>query len=50
MGVLALSYDSDDKYMEMCDYLNANNGYWINNDVWTGCDNAFKEAEICVWC
>lgn len=48
MGVLALSYDSDDKYMEMCDYLNANNGYWINNDVWTGCDNAFKEAEICV--
>lgn len=33
MGVLALSYDSDDKYMEMCDYLNANNGYWINNDA-----------------
>lgn len=48
MGVLALSYDSDEKYMEMCDYLNANNGYWINNDVWIGCDNAFKEAEICV--
>ena len=48
MGVLALSYDSDEKYMEMCDYLNANNGYWIKNDVWIGCDNAFKEAEICV--
>ena len=23
MGVLALSYDSDEKYMEMCDYLSA---------------------------
>lgn len=48
MGVLALSYESDEKYMEMCNYLNDNNGYWIKNDIWIGCDNAFKEAKICV--
>lgn len=46
MGVLALAYKSDEKYMEICDYLNANNGYWIKNDIWSGKDKAFSEREI----
>lgn len=46
MGVLALAYKSDGKYMGKCDYLNANNGYWIKNDIWSGKDKAFSEREI----
>lgn len=48
MGALALVYDSDDKYMEICDYLSANHGYWIKNDVWLGGADAFVERGICV--
>lgn len=48
MGVLALSYESDEKYTEICEYLNANNGYWIKNDVWIGENKAFKERSIYV--
>ena len=48
MGALALVYDSDDKYMEICDYLSANHGYWIKNDVWLGSADAFVERGICV--
>lgn len=46
MGVLALAYESDEKYMEICEYLKANNGYWIKNDIWFGKDIAFYEREI----
>ncbi len=48
MGALALAYDSDDKYMEICEYLSANHGYWIKNDVWLGSDKAFEERGICI--
>ena len=48
MGALALVYDSDDKYMEICDYLSANHSYWIKNDVWLGGADAFEERGIYV--
>jgi len=48
MGALALAYDSDDKYVEICDYLSAEHGYWIKNDIWLGSDKAFEERGICV--
>ena len=46
MGALALIYESDDKYIEICEYLNDNEGFWIKNDIWTGRDKAFAESGI----
>lgn len=46
MGALALAYDPDDKYSEICEYLNENGAFWIRNDVWTGRDTAFEENGI----
>lgn len=46
MGALALTYESDDKYTEICEYLNTEKGFWIKNDVWPGYDKAFEESGI----
>lgn len=48
MGALTLTYGSDDKYMEICEYLSENNGFWIKNDIWIGQDRAFGESGIYV--
>lgn len=48
MGALALAYESDDKDIEICRYLNGNDGFWIRNDIWTGQDEAFEESGIYV--
>lgn len=48
MGALALAYESDDKYTEICGYLNGSDGFWIRNDIWTGHDKAFEESGIYV--
>ena len=48
MGVLALAYEPDDKYTEICEYLNENDGFWVKNDIWKGQDKAFKESGIYV--
>ena len=46
MGALVLNYESDDKYTEICEYLNTNNAFWIRNDIWEGRDKAFGESGI----
>lgn len=46
MGALALAYGSDPQYQEICEYLGAENGFWIKNDIWKGSDAAFFEAGI----
>ncbi len=48
MGVLALAYESDPQYQDICEYLGAENGFWIKKDIWKGSDAAFKEAGIAV--
>ena len=34
MGALALAYESDPQYQDICEYLGAENGFWIKNDIW----------------
>lgn len=46
MGVLALAYEPDPQYQDICKYLGAEDGFWIKNDVWKGSDAAFEEAGI----
>lgn len=46
MGALALAYESDSQYQDICKYLGAENGFWIKNDIWKGSDAAFQQAEI----
>jgi integrase len=46
MGVLELLYEEDLHYQEMSSYLDFEEGYWKNEDVWYGCDIAFQKAEI----
>lgn len=48
MGALALAYESDPQYQDICEYLGAENGFWIKNDIWKGSDAAFEEAGIVV--
>ena len=33
MGALALAYESDDKYSEICEYLDKHGEFWIKNDI-----------------
>ena len=46
MGALALAYESDDKYHAICSYLNENDGYWLQKDVWMENDAVFEESGI----
>ena len=46
MGALALAYESDPQYQAICEYLGAENGFWMKNDTWKGSDAAFQQAEI----
>lgn len=46
MEVLALAYESDPQYRDICGYLCAENEFWIKNDIWKGSDAAFQQAEI----
>lgn len=46
MGALELAYEPDPQYQDICEYLGAENGFWLKNDVWKGSDAAFDEAEI----
>ena len=48
MGALALAYESDSQYQDICKYLGTENGFWIKNDIWKGSDAAFEEAGIVV--
>lgn len=48
MGALALAYKPDDKYMKICEYRNENGGFWAENDIWKGQDEAFGESGIYV--
>lgn len=46
MGALALAYESDPQYQDICEYLSTEMGFWNKNDIWKGSDAAFKEAGI----
>ena len=46
MGALALAYESDDKYSEICEYLDKHGEFWIKNDIWMAEDKAFAENRI----
>lgn len=46
MGALELTYEPDAQYQDICEYLGAENGFWLKNDIWKGSDAAFEEAEI----
>ncbi|MFA9466175.1 MAG: tyrosine-type recombinase/integrase [Velocimicrobium sp.] len=48
MGELALAYESDFQYQDICEYLGTENGFWIKNDIWKGSDAAFEKAGIVV--
>lgn len=48
MGVLALTYEPDDKYIEICEYLDEHGEFWVRNDIWSGEDNAFAENGITI--
>ena len=45
MGALALNYENE-KYTEIYDYLTEDTDFWLENDVWTGKDSAFKKSKI----
>ena len=44
MGALALAYESDDNYLEICEFLRENNGFFIENDIWHGNNKVFEES------
>lgn len=46
MGALALAYESDDNYLEICEFLRENNGFFIENDIWHGNNKVFEESGI----
>lgn len=48
MGARSLAYESDHLYQDICEYLGAENGFWIKKDIWKGSDAAFGEAGIVV--
>lgn len=48
MGALALAYEPDDKYIELCEYLNKHGDFWAGNDIWFGEDEAFSENGIII--
>lgn len=46
MEALAFAYDQDDRYLEICETLSENNGFWLKNDLWKGSDSVFKECGV----
>lgn len=46
MGTLAFAYELEPQYQGICEYLGAENGYWIKNDIWKGSDAVFDETDI----
>ncbi len=46
MGALALYYEADEKYTEICEYLDADGGFWSQNDVWKISDIALLQSGI----